>query len=406
MNSFFNLVGFEYKKIFKRKSTVITLFIVTVLTILSTVGTLIGYHYVDGVPSESKYDAMVTDRGYARALAGKPIDEDLILEAKNAYSKVPLRDRYHTTPEYDKYARQYSPIYHIVRNVYNGRESKRFDLTSMQNLSIEDIHNLFESRSTKVHDEINTININNNSKEKLLKLDNKIETPFVYDYADGYMRFFTIMYTTGIIVAFTIAICIAPMFAGEYTTGADQLILSSKFGKSKLIFAKLFTSISFGSVVCITLTLLTYFECMLIFGFDGANAPFQLLLPLSTYPLKMWQVALIFSVCIFLGSIFATAITLLLSSKFKSPFGVIIIISIILFAPMMINVSETNVLLYNLFNLLPSNMMALWSVTSPILYELFGLSIEPYIFMPIFALFITIIILPFAYRSFKNHQIN
>lgn len=405
MSSFFDLVGFEYKKIFKRKSTAITLILVTVLTILSTPAILIGYHYIDGHPSESKYDSMVKDREYARALAGRALDEDLILETKNAYLNIPLRDKYNITPEYEEYARPYSPIYYLVRTVYNRKESKRFGLEAMQTLSIEDIQNYYEARSNKIFNEISHKTINDNSKEKLLKLDNKIETPFVFDYTDGYTRFFAIMYTTGIISAFAIAICIAPIFAGEYTTGADQLILSSKFGKNKLISAKLFTSISFSSVVCIALSLLTYFECMLIFGFDGANAPFQLLLPLCTYPFKMWQVAALFSICILFGAIFTTAITLWLSSKFKSPFGVIIIVSILTFAPMMLNVSENNVFLYNLFNLLPSSMMGIWSVSSPILFELFGLSIEPYIFMPIFAVFATIIILPFAYRSFKNHQI-
>lgn len=68
-------------------------------------------------------------------------------------------------------------------------------------------------------------------------------------------------------------------------------------------------------------------------------------------------------------------------------------------------VSEENIGLHNLFQLLPSNMMTLWTTTSSIQYELLGLVIRPYVFLPLFAAAVSILLTPFAYRSFKNHQI-
>jgi hypothetical protein len=52
-------------------------------------------------------------------------------------------------------------------------------------------------------------------------------------------------------------------------------------------------------------------------------------------------------------------------------------------------------------------MMFIWGTTAnhtP--YELFGLAIPPHIFLPVFAALAAVIMLPFAYRSFKKHQIS
>jgi hypothetical protein len=94
-----------------------------------------------------------------------------------------------------------------------------------------------------------------------------------------------------------------------------------------------------------------------------------------------------------------------LSARLTSPFGVIILISLLLIVPLFIKTSETHLWLYNLFHLLPTNMSSLPVATDSIQYELFGLVVRPYIFLPLFAAAVSIFLTPFAYRSFKNHQV-
>lgn len=404
MNNFWSLVGFEYKKILKKKSIILTLILALVLIMFSCVGILLGSRYEGGKRYESNYEGMLKDRAFDRALSGRTIDSELLLETSKAYAKIPNSDRYSTTIEYEQYARKYSRIYAIMRAAYNTKED-RFDLEDAKNLTKEQADNFYQSRYEKIKDTVNSTTLSANAKEKLLTLEEGVKKPFVMDFTDGYTRFFTMMYTTGIIACFVIAICLAPIFSGEYTSGADQLILTSKNGKKSLITAKLFTGVTLSSGICIIMTIITYFECMFVYGFDGANAPLQLYLPWCSYSLSMWQVAAIFSVCVLFGNLFSAAITILLSSKLKTPFGVIIIISIIIIAPMLINIPETNVLLYHLFSLVPTNMMALWMIISSVLFEPFGIAMQPYIFMPIFAGIMVALLLPFAYRGFKYHQI-
>ncbi len=403
MSDFWSLVRYEYKKILHKKSVFIVLVLAVIVTVASDWGTLFGNSYVEGVVFESHYDAIVKDRAYARSLAGREIDTQLILEAAQAYAKIPEADRYIDLPEYQTFARRYSEIYNISRAVYHT-DARQFNMVDFQALSDERAEQFYAARRDKQAEAVEATAMSDKAKEKVLALDAQIKTPFTFSYTDGYTRFFTLMYTIGLMAAFVMAICISPLFAGEYTSGADQLILASKHGKHRLIQAKLFTGFSMSAAICLILTLLSYILSMLTFGFDGGNAPLQLYYPMSPYPLTMGQTAFLLAVCAFFACLMTTAITMLLSAIFKSSFGVIILISLLLIVPMFITVTYEHIVLFNLFHLLPTNMMEFGPVTSPIQYELFGLVVHPYIFLPLFAIMMSILLTPFAYRSFKHHQ--
>jgi ABC-type transport system involved in multi-copper enzyme maturation permease subunit len=267
------------------------------------------------------------------------------------------------------------------------------------------MRNFYGAHHEQVTADIRAGAISGAAKDKLIKLDSEIETPFTFAYIDGFYSLVDGIRTMGIFCAFALAICLAPMFAGEYSTGADQLILSSKLGKSKVISAKLFTAISLSVIFFMFLFVLTVIMGISIYGYDGADAPFQLIMTFIAYPLTILESVMIFTACAFFGTLLTAALTLLLSSKLKSPFGVIIIISVLLFVPMMFHVPETVVWLYNIFSLLPASMMSVWAVFSHVPYDFFGLIVLPYIFLPVFAVIASIAVLPSARRSFRNHQI-
>ena len=397
MRSFFDLVGFEYKKIFKRKSAIIALILVIVAVCISPLTVFFGTTYVDGEPFESQYQAMIKDREYARALSGLMIDENLMSETKDAYSKITSDDRFGITQEYQLYARPYQEIFWMLNAVYNMEDLK--DLTE------EDMRNFYQARHDMIEKEVSYMTISDAAKEKLIELDSEIKTPFSFEYTGGFDSLFGSIYTLGIVCAFALAICLAPMFAGEYSSRTDQMILSSKLGKTKQVTAKLFTAISLFVVLFAILLLISIILVASIYGLDGADAPIQLLSVSVTYPLTILQNLLIFLLSTFLGIFLIVAVILLLSSKFRSPFSVIIVVSVLLFIPMMITVPETIVWLHNLFNLLPTNMMTIWGVFNRVVFDLFGLIIVPYVFLPIFATIASVAMLPFARRAFQNHQV-
>lgn len=398
MNIFWNLVSYEYKKIFKRKGAVITLILAAAVSLFSVFGTIIGYVYdSNGEPVMSRYDDMKTDLEYARKLSGRAIDTELITEAVREYQMLDTNDSQYVFSE--KY-REYNAIYDIAHSVY-GCNFKGF-----RELTQEQIEQFYEFRRQKQEQSINRTKMSDKAKQSFISTDNGVEKPIIFEASEGYSRFFAIMYTTGIIIAVAAAIIFAPLFSGEYTSGADSLILSSKHGKNLLVWAKLFVALTLSAGLAVILTVLTYTECIAIWGTDGAGAAIQLQMPMMSYPLNMGQCALLYSASVFAACIMTTALTALLSAAIKTPSGTIVIMSVIIIAPMMLNVSEDIVWLYKLFCLLPSNMMAYWYILDSIQFELFGLVIRPYIFTPVFAAIAAVIFSISAYHVFRKKQVN
>jgi ABC-type transport system involved in multi-copper enzyme maturation permease subunit len=404
LRSFWRLVGYEYKKILLKKSVTVALLLAIIACVLSVWGTLYGGNYVNGEKYESYYEAMIKDRAYARTLAGREIDSGLIMEASQAFEKIPSRDYYFDAPEYQAFARRYNEIYNISRQMLST-QAHRFNVDDFQTLTEEQAQRFYIVRRDKQVQTVEETGMSRTAKEKMLALDSEIKTPFAFSYTEGYTRFFCIMYTNGLMAAFILAVCIAPIFSGEYATGVDQIILTSKHGKRRIIQAKLFTGFSLSAAIYLVLTLITYSISMLTFGLDGRNAPLQLFYPMSPYPVTMGQTAWMVSVSGFFACLMTAAITMLLSAKLKSAYRVIIPVTLLLVAPTFLSVSSDRIVLYNLFRLLPVQMMNFGSVINIIQYELFGLIFGAYVVLPLFAAAVCILLAPLAYRFFKYHQI-
>lgn len=400
MNSFCELVRFEYRKIFRKRSTIITLLLAIFITAFSCLGPLMGNYYIKGEIFESNYESMKKDREYRRSISNREIGSEILLEAIEAYSRIPPTDgKYTDMQEYQQYARPYSEIYYMIRRVYNINNYEE-----VGSISEEEVDNFYSIRQNMVERMIEDTTMSSTEKATSVDISRQVKTPFIYSYTDGYKRFYSQMYTTAIIICFVCSVCIAPLFAGEYTEKMDSLILSSKYGKNKVICAKLFTGISFSILLSIVLTVVSYVIAMATFGWDGANSPIQLFIPLSIHPFTMGQVALLYFALILFGNILSVTLTMLFSAKLKSPFMVIVIMTVITILPMYVNVSEDILWIYHLSNLIPVKMFSIDNIIGIFSIDLFGLMVQPYETMIAFAIIGSIILLPFAYRSFKNHD--
>lgn len=405
MKEFWTLVSFEYRKILGKRSVKIALLLTLFLSVFSIWGTLMGSYYIEGELFESNAEAMKKDRAYARELSGRILDDKLLMETADAYQTIPDSAAvYQSTEEYQKNARKYSSIYSLARQVYDT-PNVRFGAPEMGTLDPARAEQFYEIRELCMTKQIENAPISENAKEVMMQYSAEVKEPWIFSYSDGYTRFMTIMATSGVMAAFVMAICLAPLFAGEYSNHTDQLLLSARYGKGKLIKAKFFTGFSMTEIVTLLITLQSYVQSMLTFGFDGGNANVQIYDALFPYPLTLKQAALLQSICVFFACMCMSALTMLFSSRMKSAFGVIILSVLLLCVPMFVKVSAYPLLGYLLFHLMPANMMQYDYIFSMIPYEIAGVVIPPYVMMPVAALCLCIILIPFAYRGFKHHQV-
>lgn len=122
---------------------------------------------------------------------------------------------------------------------------------------------------------------------------------------------------------FVISICIAPVFAGEYQSRTDALILTSKFGKTKLIGAKLIAVSLFCVGYVLVCTVLSVGSLIAVLGVEGYDLPVQLFSRNSAYDWTVLQaVAVNFLAMLFMAA-FVGAFSMLLSARSKNPLVVL-----------------------------------------------------------------------------------
>lgn len=408
MSLFFELVRFELKKILCRKRTAIVLVLVMIIGALSVFGVLIGtYYYSDENGAEvavSRYEEEMIERRNGEALSGRIIDADLIMEAVEAYKNVPLEGGDYTgTSEYRNHARKYSEIYGIVRITLHLSGVEEF-----QNLTREQAEQFDAVRHQNMEQEMMNGAGSENVRRYRQKCLNNSPATLTYEYWGGYYRFVTIMFTTAIMAGAAIAVMISGIFSDEYTSGADSLVLSSKHGKGLVIGAKLFTAFSLSAALIVFLSVISLIESFIVWGTNGADGSLELVVGVVfPYPITIGQAVLFYFICMLAGCVMFAAITALFSSKLKLPFNTIVVMIALLIIPLFIAVPEgAPAWVSCLINLLPIGMFTFWYVMLEFQYEILGLVIPPYIFLPVFALIVTCICSYFAGRGFKRHQIN
>ncbi|MEG0578028.1 MAG: hypothetical protein RR500_09240 [Bacilli bacterium] len=247
----------------------------------------------------------------------------------------------------------------------------------------------------------------NEEVNKLLGMYDQINLPFYYDYYDGWLNLslsFSIIIS--MLVSVIIVICISPVFSEEYSQKTDAIILTTKYGKGKIITAKLLSAFIFTTSVFALFALLNFALHALIYGLDGYNASIQLYgwnyqSPYNMTFLQLYLYTLGFS---FVGLLFMTAITLFISSKAKSPFITVIIALSILYIPK-IDLSRVSYSVNNLLELFPINIMnAAEHVELGVFYNVFGTLILQPVMMIFTATVLSALLLLVTYRTFKNHQ--
>lgn len=130
------------------------------------------------------------------------------------------------------------------------------------------------------------------------------------------------------IVIFTI-ILLAGIFAGDTEKNIDQILLTTKYGRSKLISAKILAGFTITSGIFILANLLTYAVFLYYSSSLGWNTSIQLnfMLEVFTFPVELnqSQVYILLLLLQFTGLLAISAITILLSSLSKASFPVLAI---------------------------------------------------------------------------------
>lgn len=224
-------------------------------------------------------------------------------------------------------------------------------------------------------------------------------------YTYGWLETSQNMAKVFIFLSFIVIIMTAPVFSGEYS-GVDNIILTSKYGRTKCGTAKIIA----GFTAAVSVTALTSFlnfvpaiilygtsglDCSILFapiGFTEAYIPFNITCGL----LLKYQILLAFT-----GAVSITGITLLFSSICKNQITALAVSAAIYFFPILLPVSETNPLfryiaLLPLYHVQFISLMSIEQLSNGLLYAALAVP---------FALVLMLSCSIAARRFFAKHQV-
>lgn len=175
-------------------------------------------------------------------------------------------------------------------------------------------------------------------------------------YVNGWLHTSQNMIRIFLFLSFAIILLIAPVFSGEYS-GVDQIILSSRYGKTKCAAAKIIASFLSAIFVIFLVAALNLLLALAAYGtegldasvlfaptdFSGAYIPFNI----SCGTVLMYQILLAF-----MGAIGVTGITLIFSAVCKNQLAAFAISAVVYAIPIMLPIRETSAL-YKLVVLMP-----------------------------------------------------
>lgn len=276
---------------------------------------------------------------------------------------------------------------------------------ALTDLDVSDGTDFYQARQDKIETILSDSSKGLTEKEKdyWRDMNNKVEEPFQYGYFGGWE---VIVSAFELLMFAVLAVCIviAPVFSGEYQAGTDAVILSGKYGKTKLTTAKIWAALLFG-ILAFTLHVIVAFALPLTaFGFDGWDLPLQINGTTVPYPLTFLEGTLVNLGVIYLVLIAMTGLTLFLSARMKTPYLVLIVVVPVLFIPMFLSPNGTSGI-YNLLVFLTPYQSLIPNFGSYLSYQLGPVVLDAFTMRAIVYVIFALILLPLARIGFKKHQV-
>ena len=425
MNNFWTLAGFEFKKVFRRRTFPAAILICLGIMAVMVFSSLSGGSFHHSVGRDiSKYEAMELDKAVILSNRGY-ITPELISKAILSNGEmISNKDNYFVNEygshlkedAYIRYILPYEPVIELINNVYaEDKDWLAMDALSLEymgedkavdRLSPEQGENFDSALKAFVRSMVlREDGLSAAERERNLELIESIETPLYNDYFGGYEAYIMSSKSLAITALFLILLLLSPVFSNEYEERTDQIILCTKNGKGSLCRAKLFTSLVVSVFSAALVMGLSWLAFLLLYGFEGGKVNIQVVNPGCTYPINLLEACLIHFVSVIFACALFGALICFLSAKVKrSTAPVVIMGTLLTIIPMFIWVPmKSSRIIYGLLKFFPANSVSFGFDMS--FFEIFGKLFTPYKFIWVVSTILIAVFSYFASHCFKRHQL-
>ena len=415
-----SLVKFELKKILSRR--VMQVSIGVILAMLS-------YILFFNISSQYALDPKVMDKEFAGteaiaqikanadALAG-PITNEKATEALREYkvfidAEGEIKDRYRTdlaTPGID--ASEYW-VFHATHSSYlalltkpwmNGFEMPVSVAARIDTSRTVDLYSQIHAKiASQLDDTQGAFTYTDAEKAFWMNKAESVSMPVVYGYAGGWEDFFDVAPFL-IFALLAVVIACASVFNVEYREKTDAVLLSTKYGKTRLGRAKVVASFIVSSCIYWFMALMLLVVPLIFFGAEGGELQMQRWSLLNTYNMSLSAASIACCFIGYLAMLGLLGVVLALSARVRSSMGILALGVAIVIVPLFVSNLHNNIANHVLF-LFPYLALDPQNLFGMVSYAFGPLVVEYPVMLVMFylALFVGGSLL--AARSFSKHQV-
>lgn len=203
-----------------------------------------------------------------------------------------------------------------------------------------------------------------------------------------------------------IAICVAlaPVFSAEYTDGTDAVLLAARWGRSKLVAAKIIAAFLFATVyfaLCAAVVIGVPLAC---YGAGGADVAIQYMSTGIPYALTMGQAVVVTIALAYAFTLGVAGLTLALSSRLRSQIAIFAVIVVLVLVTGMVGDGGSDVLT-RILSLFPMRALSFVLFSGGISYGFGPVALSLVSMVAAVWLALAITCTPFAAVSFRRHQV-
>ena len=378
MKNFRTLYYFELKKILSRK--IVWIMVVGALLFMVLMESLL--ILTEHVEVEGKYISLYDKVQEMRQLSKKhdnrPIDDTLLSEMQEAYTK-------------QENTLAYAAVYEYVAMFGDALELKE-----------QDLYDLKEIRQQMT---MKDLKLSEKEKEYWKEKESMVQKPICNSYVEGGYRMWASFYSISILLPLLLAVCLSNLFSEEHKRRTDQLLLCTKEGRKQVYYAKLAAGMSFG-LACAFLLMLATLLALYWYGAGGIDAPIQLVVGLTAYSWTIKEAIAIYAGLCCLTSLLLSVAAMFFSEWFRSASAVMAVMVIGMFAGIVQFIPFGWRVLSQLQGWLPQNMMGdLTGVMDFRLIPWFGGYLNKYQFVPWLYFLVTLLLAAVGKQLYKNYQV-
>lgn len=402
------MIRYEIKKIFSKSMNKIVLLFLIVTLIVVSILTINRVEYVDENGNITTGISAARNLREAKNEWSGYLTEDVFVEVHEENLRINNSDEALSddVTEQDKAYSKKQGILGIV-DVINCAFSdyRDYNYYAIDNVSSEDVKNVYETRIATLEKWLETGEESFTEKQKsfLIQQYKNLETPFYYEYMDGWSALLQNISTFILILALVIGFFVAGIFSDEFQTKADSIFFSSKLGRKKGTLSKI------GTGFCIV----TGFYCFFILaytiivlgvlGVDGASCPVQLEFWRSVYNFTFLQAYLLIVIGGYIGTLFSALLAMLVSALTRStPTAVIVPFIVLCVFPFLSRI----ITLPGLCAFFPDQLLQVYvDIKESGLVELGGKVMTiPSVIIPVYAA-ICLFLQPILYRVYRKAEV-